>query len=587
MLQFFKYVLATIIGLFVFMLLSFFLMIAIGSAFSSSDQTTKVKENSVLKLNFDARFDEISTPEDPFTELLNDGVSTIGLDKLKDALANAALDPNIKGVSISLNNPAMGFGTMQEVTKAIKDFKKSGKFVYTYSDYLSEKAVLLAGLADSSFINPVGASEFNGLSSEVTFLKGTMEKLGLEPVVFRVGEFKSAVEPFTRSNMSEENKIQVTEYIGSIANSIYTDYAKTKNITKADVDAILNKASMFTADETVANKLVSKTAYIDEYENSIRKKLGIKKDAKISYTSLSSYGKAKKHVETGDRDNRVAVIVSEGEIVQGDGSTGQIGSESFLKEIRKARKDKKIKAIVLRINSPGGSASASDIMWREIQLTRKEKPVIASMGDVAASGGYYMAMGCDTIVAHPTTITGSIGIFGMMFNSQKLMNEKLGVTFDGVKTHQFADSPSMVRKMSDAEKQTVQNFVNQGYETFTSKAAQGRKMSLEELKAVAGGRVWTGEQAKQHKLVDVLGNLDDAIKIAAKKAKLNDNSYQIKYYPYPKSELDRMMEKFTKKDQEAKVLAYLGDFAPIYTQLKSFKDMDMMQARMLYSVDFK
>jgi protease-4 len=587
MLQFLKYVLATIIGLFVFMMLSFFLMVAIGSAFSSSDQTTTIKENSVLKLNFDAQFDEMSVPEDPLTELFNNNILTIGLDELKKALANAALDPNVKGVSISLNNPIMGFGTMEEVETALKEFKKSGKFVYTYSDFLSEKAVLLASLADSSFINPVGASEFNGLSSEVTFLKGTMDKLGLEPVVFRVGEFKSAVEPYTRTQMSEENKVQVTEYIGSIANSIYTDYAKNKNITKADVDVILNKASMFTANETVANKLVSKTAYLDEYEDSIRKKLGIKKDAKINYVSLTAYGKAKDHVKTGDRDNRIAVIVSEGEIVQGEGSSGQIGSDAFVKEIRRARKDKKIKAIVLRINSPGGSAIASDIMWREIEVTRKEKPVIASMGDVAASGGYYMAMGCDTIVAHPTTITGSIGIFGLMFNSQKLMNDKLGVTFDGVKTHEFANSPSLVRKMSDAEKQTVQNFVNEGYETFTSKAAQGRKMSIEELKAVAGGRVWTGIQAKEHKLVDVLGNLDDAIKIAAKKANLKEAGYQVKYYPYPKSELDKMLEKITKKDPDAKVMSYLGDFGPIYMQLKSFKEMDKVQARMLYSVDFK
>ncbi|MCD8540227.1 MAG: signal peptide peptidase SppA, partial [Leadbetterella sp.] len=416
----------------------------------------------------------------------------IGLNDFKSAIANAALDPNIKGISIIVNNPMLGFGEMEEVRTALQDFKKSGKFIYTYSDYLSEKAVLIAAVADSSFVHPLGGVEFNGLSSEVTFIKGTLDKLGLEPLVFRVGEFKSAVEPYIRTDMSAESKEQVSRYTGSVANTIYARFAADKKMTKEEVDRILNKASMLSADESVTNRVVSSIAYQDQYEDAIRKKLGIKTGAKIAYVGLKPYGKAKKFVKEGSLENRVAVIVSEGEIAQGRSNESVIGSDDFVKEIRKARKDKKIKAVVLRINSPGGSAMASDIMWREIQLTRKEKPVIASMGDVAASGGYYMAMGCDTIVAHPTTITGSIGIFGLLLNSQKLMNDKLGITFDGVKTHEFADSPSVTRKMSDAEKQTIQNMVNAGYETFTSKAAQGRKMSIEKLKSVAGGRVWTG-----------------------------------------------------------------------------------------------
>lgn len=587
MLQFLKYVLATIIGLFLFMILSFFVMVGIGSMLSRGDSVTTVKEKTVLKLNFDSQFTELAMPEDPFTEMFGGGVLNIGLNDFKNAVANAALDPNIKGISITMNSPMLGFGEMEEVRAALKDFKKSGKFIYTYSHFLSEKAVLIAALADSSFIHPLGSAEFNGLSNEVTFIKGTLDKLGLEPLVFRVGEFKSAVEPFIRTDMSAESKEQVSQYIGSIAGHIYSGFAGDKKMTKEQVDGILNKASMLSAEESIRNGIVSAEAYTDQYEEVIRKKLGLKSDAKISYVGLSAYGKAKKYVKSGSSENRIAVIVSEGEIVQGQGNTGVIGSDDFVKEIRRARKDKKVKAVVLRINSPGGSAMASDIMWREIQLTRKEKPVIASMGDVAASGGYYMAMGCDTIVAHPTTITGSIGIFGLLMNSQKLMNDKLGITFDGVKTHEFADSPSLTRKMSDAEKQTIQNMVNEGYETFTSKAAQGRKMSIEKLKSVAGGRVWTGDQAKGHGLVDVLGGLDDAVAIAAQKVNLKEGEFQIKYYPYPKSELDRFIDRISKKEEEARVMAYLGEFTPVYQQLRSLKSMDKIQARMLYSLEIK
>jgi len=587
MLQFFKYVLATIVGLFLFAVLSFLVMMGIGSMVSGGDSVTTVKEKSVLKLNFDSRFTELGVPEDSFSAIFGNPIQNIGLNEFKSAVANAALDPNIKGISITMNNPLLGFGEMEEVRAALKDFRKTGKFIYTYSDYLSEKAVLIAALADSSFIHPMGSAEFNGLSSEVTFVKGTLDKLGIEPLVFRVGEFKSAVEPYIRTDMSAESREQTGKYTGSVARTIYSAFAEDKKMTKEEVDRILNKASMLSADESTQNRLVSAKAYADEYESALRRKLGIKENAKIAYVGLGAYGKAKKYVKAGSIENKITVIVSEGEIVQGKSSDGIIGSDDFVKEIRRARNDKKVKAVVLRINSPGGSAMASDIMWREIQLTRKEKPVIASMSDLAASGGYYMAMGCDTIVAHPATITGSIGIFGLMMNTQKLMNDKLGITFDGVKTHEFADSPSTTRRMSDAEKQTIQNMVNDGYETFTSKAARGRKMSIEKLKSIAGGRVWTGEQAKELGLVDVLGGLDEAIAIAAGKVNLKAGDFQVKYYPYPKSDLDRLMERLTKKEEDARVAAYLGEYAPVYRQLLSLKSMDKIQARMMFIPEFK
>jgi protease IV len=587
MLQFLKYVLATIIGMFLFFVVSVLILAGIGSMLSSGSDTTTVDANSVLKIDLNSTITETSTKDDPFTEILGNSDPKIGLTQIKEAIANAALDPNIKGISIKLENPMAGFAALEEVRSALIDFKKSGKFVNTYAEIMTEKAIYLASVADKSYINPAGGIEFNGLDSEVTFLKGMFDKLGVKPVIFRVGEFKSAVEPYFLKQMSPESKMQVSSYLNSIADRIYGQIAESKKMTRAEIDEILNKALIQSPADAVKYKILTNVGYEDEYEASIKKELGVKDSGKISYVKLGAYAKAKKFVKEGSRDNRIAVIVAEGEIFSGEGENGSIGSESFLKEIRKARKDKKIKAIVLRINSPGGSTLASDVMWREIELTKKVKPVIASMGNVAASGGYYMAMGCDTIVAQPSTITGSIGIFGMLFNAQDLLNNKLGLTFDGVKTHEFADSPALTREMSDAEKMMIQNMVNRGYETFTSKAAMGRHMPIDKLKAIAGGRVWTGAQAKENGLVDVLGGIDDAIAIAAKKVKLKAGDYQVKYYPYPKSDFEQIMSKINKSQEDAKVKEYLGVFAPLATEIKNLQRMDKLQAKLPYSFEIK
>ena len=587
MLQFLKYVLATIIGIFLFSLLSILILVGIGSMFSSGDEQTSIKSNSVLQINLNTQISENSTKEDPFSEVFGNSDPKMGLVDLKSAIANAKLDPNIKGISLKLEYPMAGFAELEEIRDALIDFKKSGKFVYSYAEVMTEKAVYLASVATKSFINPAGGIEFNGLESEVTFMKGLFDKIGVKPVIFRVGDFKSAVEPYIRTDMSEANKMQVKEYLGSISNHIYNKIAEAKGISRTEVDNILNKALIQEPEDAVKYKILTDVGYEDQFEGAIKKAVGIKEDAKLSYIKMGAYKKAKKYIKEGSRDNRIAVIVAEGEINSGEGTSEAIGSETFLKELRKAKNDKKIKAIVLRINSPGGSALASDVMWREIELTKKVKPVIASMGNVAASGGYYMAMGCDAIVAQPTTITGSIGIFGMLFNAQELMNNKLGITFDGVKTHEFADSPALTREMSDAEKMMIQNSVNRGYEKFTAKAAAGRHMSIDQLKAIAGGRVWTGTQAKANGLVDELGGIDKAIALAANKVKLKAGDYQIKYYPYPKSEMEQIMEKFSKKEEEAKLKEYLGAMAPLAKEIKSLQKMDRLQAKLPYSFEIK
>jgi len=589
MLQFLKYVLATIVGMFLFLVVCFFVLAGIGSMMSSADEKTFVSKNSVLKIDLNQVIRENTPQEDPFTEFLSGGrgLGQIGLPQIKEAIANAKLDPNIKGIYLHAEYPTAGFATLEEIRSSLIDFKKSGKFIYSYAEVMTEGAVYLTSIADKSYITPSGGLDFNGLNAKYTFMKGLFEKIGVKPEIFRVGEYKSAVEPFIRTNMSDANREQSQSFINDIAARFYGDISESRKIPMEELNNILNNALIQEPSDAVKYKLVTNTGYWDEFEQALRKATGESGDKKISYLTVNKYLKAEKFVKEGSLSNRIAVIVGEGDIVTGDGEEGTIGSDKIVKELQKARKDSKVKAVVLRINSGGGSSLASDIMWREVELTKKVKPVIASMGDYAASGGYYMAMSCDTIVARPTTITGSIGIFGMLFNVENLMNQKLGITFDGVGTHKYSDFPSATRTMSDAERMMIQNSVNRGYEDFTSKAAKGRHMSIEKLKSLAGGRVWTGQQAKENGLVDVLGGLNDAIRIAAQKAKLKEGDYRVKYYPIKKSGIEAFMEKFGNDREEEKLKAYLGPLAPAAKQLKTLQSMDKLQARIPFELEIK
>lgn len=589
MLQFLKYVFATIVGIFLFTILSFLILIGIGAAMSSSDTKTTVESGSVLKLDLNQVIRENTAENDPFTEILSGGNSPgqISLPQIKEALENAKIDPNIKGIYLKAENPMAGIATLKEVRTYLLDFKQSKKFIYSYAETMTEGGVYLCAVADKSYLMPAGGMDFNGLSANYSFMKGLFEKIGVKPEIFRVGDYKSAVEPFFLTKMSDANRLQTQSFITGMADSFYGDIAESRKIPIAELNNILNEALIQEPADAVKYKLITNTGYWDEFETALRHALGSKDDKKIAYVSLGKYLKADKLVKEGNNSNRIAVIVGEGDILSGESQDGTIGSETIVKELQKARKDSKIKAIVLRINSGGGSALASDVMWREVELTRKVKPVIASMGDYAASGGYYMAMACDTIVAQPTTLTGSIGIFGVMFNVEKLMNEKLGVTFDGVNSHKYANFPSATRTMTDAEKNMIQNGVNKGYENFTAKAAKGRHMSIEKLKSIASGRVWTGTQGKENGLVDVLGGIDEAISIAAQKAKLKEGDYRVKYLPIKKSSLDTILEKLGNDKEDAKLKAYLGDFAPYAKQLKNLQGLDKIQARMPFELEIK
>jgi protease-4 len=582
--SFFKYTLATIFGLFLFSILGFFILIGIGAAAGGSDEVS-VKENSVLKIKLNVPIME-REKSDPFQEFEIpgfEGNATMGLYELKKAIAKARKDDRIKGIVLEASFNRIGYATNEEIRAALTDFKKSGKFVYGYGEYYSEATYYTCSVADSIYLNPEGLVEFNGISSEIPFFKGTLAKLEIEPEIFRVGEFKSAVEPFIRENMSPENRMQVTSFLNSINQYNLSQVAASRKMDFEKIKLISDSMKVRSAEDAKEMGLVSKLAYWDQVLSTLRAKLKIKKEDDLNFISYNQYKKAGKEEDKEVSSNKIAIITGQGEINSGKGDDESIGSDKICEALRKAREDEKVKAVVLRINSPGGSALASDVMWREIQLTKKEKPVIASMSDVAASGGYYMAMGCHKIVAHPNTITGSIGVFGMMFNAQNMFKNKFGITFDGVKTGAYSDLGNGIRPLTSGEKQIIQNEVNKIYETFTSKAAEGRKMSVEQLKSLAGGRVWSGREAKEKGLVDELGGMEKALELAAKEAKVGTD-YRIKLLPVEKNFFEEIMDQFGGKAKTYFLKMELGEYYSVFAQIKKIKAMEGIQARL--PIDF-
>lgn len=587
--QFFKYVLATIVGLVLFSVLWFFLLIGFSAAVSStSNRSTQVKTNSVLKLDLDDPIEERGS-ENPFAEFgaFSGPSNAIGLVELRKALLKAKTDDNIQGIYLKSEHPQAGWASIEEIRNALIDFKQSKKFIYSYAETMDEKGYYLASVADKVYLNPAGDMEWNGLDAELTFFKGTLDKLGLKPEIFRVGEFKSAVEPFIRENMSEPNKRQVTSFLNSINDHMLVRIAQSRNLR---VDSLKRYADNLTIEQpkdALRTKLVTNVAYEDELDALLHKQLDVEAKKKINYVSLKDYQEAEDTSETDNTSkNRIAVIVASGDIVSGKGGENSIGSEAIVDELKKARLDNNVKAIVLRVNSGGGSALASDVMYREVQLARKSKPVIGSMSDYAASGGYYMLMGCDKIVAQPNTITGSIGVFSLLFNTENFFKDKLGVSFDRVKTNENADFPATTHEMTPFQKQSLQRRTEQIYAEFTNKAAAGRKLPVDSIRAIAGGRVWTGSQGKAIGLVDQLGGLDDAVKLAARSAKLQEGDYRLKYQPRKKPFIEQIITSLS-GDEETKLQAQLGELAPYVTYLKKLKTLEGIQARLPFEIKIR
>ena len=581
---------ASVIGSCLGMVMTFVLIIStlVWLAFNVlenySESEPNVSENGqVLLLNFNKPIVE-KADYNPLEELdlpFNMGASQLGINQIREGLLKAANDKNIKGVFLRIENPSAGYAKLNEIKHLIDDFKlSSGKQVVAYGESMSEKAYYLACSANKIYITPVGSLDFKGLSTELLFFKGLFEKLDIEPRIFRVGKFKSAVEPFMLSKMSDENRMQVQQFLEEILSENLKAEGESRNIRQATLRTLSD--GLVIRDLILAEQhgLIDGAKYYDEVMTDLYTELSIKMDEEL--LSFSAYIEKSLDAVSISTSPKIAVVVAEGEITSGGSKRNEsIGSSSFNSTLQKAVEDSSIKAIVLRINSPGGSALASDVMWREIKLASKIKPVVCSMSDVAASGGYYMAMACDYIYAYPNTITGSIGVFGLSVELEGFLNKKLGITTDKVVTGKYSDLGSPLHQLKEEEFSIIQEGVERIYEDFTKKAAESRKMSHQDLKEIASGRVWSGVKAKEIGLVDELGDLDDAILKAATLASIE--IYDILYFPKNKN----IYEQIT-GDIETKLESNVFNSFEAGNQLKKsleyIQSLDKVQARMPYDL---
>ena len=546
------------------------------------DNGYTAKENTVLKINLDGDIKERSI-ENPFGDVdLGPFMpkETLGIGDIIESLKFAKTDKNIKGIYLEVSNPVAGFATLEEVRNALLDFKKSGKFIYTYSEGYSQKAYYLATTADKLYLNPEGGLEIKGLSSQMMFFKKMLEKTGVEVQIFRHGKFKSAIEPFMLDKMSEANRAQVETYLGSLWNHMVDGMAKSRGMSSKDINDMANNLLIRSPQDAVKYKLVDELKYEDEVFSAIKKNIQIAETDKITFASLTDYTEA--NTNTKLSKNKIAVVYAVGEIESGEGDDEKIGSERIAKAIKDARLDKDVKAIVLRVNSPGGSALASDVIWRETVLAQKAKPFIVSMGDVAASGGYYISCAADRIFAQPNTITGSIGVFGMIPNAQKALSEKLGITIDTVNTNKHSDVGTILRGATTVEYEYIQQSVEHIYDVFITKVATGRKTTKNNIDSIGQGRVWSGADAIKINLVDELGGINDAIAYAAKQAKVSD--YKLLELPKQKDPLQELLGN-TKEEMETRSMkSNLGETYLYVKQIKNVLQMKGVQARLPYEM---
>lgn len=543
--SFFKYFLASILGVLVAMLLLFFILAGIGGAMiSASDKETAVKENSILTINLEKQIVDRASenPLDNIDYLSMQTEQHVGLNKILKAIDNAKTDNNIKGIYIEQSGFGGGAATLEEVRNALIDFKTSGKFIICYSDIYTQKTYYLASVADKIYLNPEGIVEWVGMRAEITFYKNALEKLDIEPQIIRHGKFKSAVEPFMLDKMSPANREQTLTYVSSIWNQWVKGISEYRNIPTSELNRLADNMAIFNGKSTLENKMVDALLYKDQVIDTLKKLTNTKQSKDINSVTLAKYFKAPLSVKKNFSKNKIAVIYAQGNIIMGEGGNNEIGSEGTSKAIRKARRDSTIKAIVFRINSGGGSALASEVIWREVELANKVKPVIISMGDVAASGGYYIAAPATAILASPTTITGSIGVFGMYMNVQKLKEKKLGLNVDVVKTNEHSDFGTANRALTAEERAVAQQNVEETYSTFIGHVAQGRGITTQQVDEVGQGRVWSGTNAMDIKLIDRFGGLNDAIALAAEKAELSE--YRITELPAMKNTIEEMMKTF-------------------------------------------
>ena len=575
--SFFSSFFAALLAIVVFSIGGLMLLIGSAAAFSSDEPTT-IPTNAVLVIDLNDNFTEKEV-SDPFTELMNPGTGKIpSLTAVIGLIQHAKKDSNIKGIYIKCQQNSNGYASSEELRKVLVDFKKSNKFIFAYGETISQKGYWVGNVANQIYTHPQGGLEFSGFSLETVFLKGMLDKLDVEMQVFYAGKFKSATEPFRYTKMSDANKQQTSVWLNGLFDHFISTVASARQIAPEKLKAMANEAKIQSAQDALSNGLVDGLIYDDQLKKTIAKKLNGVKENDIPFVSIKDYAKSVPLRGTGA--GKIAVVYADGDIVMGKNVKDAIASDDFRMLLQKIRADESIDALVLRVNSPGGSALASDIIWRELELIKGKIPVIVSMGDVAASGGYYIASGADSIYADANTITGSIGVFTVIPNISGFMNNKLGISFDGVKTAPYADAPSATRPLNMMEQKMLQSGVDSIYYTFKSRVAKGRKKSMDYVDSIAQGRVWLGSDAINVGLVDRIGTLNDALASAAKMAKLK--GYSIKQYPESKSFLEDLIEDYKDFVKVKSIESEIGASQwQIFQNLKTVQQMvGAPQARM-------
>ncbi len=583
---FFKMLLATVAGFFISFLILFLLALGmLGAIVASSSTPVVIKPHSILKLTLDNEIAD-RAPGNYFSGIDFIGSKFKKVDGLTEIINNikkAKDDPNIKGIYLEISYIHAHSATLGEIRNALADFKKSGKFIIAYSDFYTQGSYYLASIADKVYLNPEGGINFLGLRSEIMFYKGTLDKLGIEVQVFKHGKFKSYPEPYVSDRMSQESKLQITQLLKSVWNHLLEGISEQRQINVKELNHLADRMIILDADSCLAHKFVDSLYYKDQVYSKLLKLSG-KKGKEPEFISLSKYEKVpKKATGKGLAKSKIAIVYAQGDVVMGADDEGSVSSEKISKALRDARTDSSVKAIVFRINSPGGSSLASEAIWREVYLASKVKPVVASMGDVAASGGYYIACAADTIVADPNTITGSIGVFGLLPNAKDFLNKKIGITTDVAKTNEHSDFPTISRPVDAQEKAFVQYEVDKVYEAFVTRVADSRKLKKTKVDELGQGRVWSGIDAKNIGLIDKIGGLDSAIAVAAKLAKLDN--YRIINLPKIKEPLEKLIEDLTSEIKSNILKSELGDEYKILKQYNEIKRMQGIQTRLPYEIE--
>ncbi len=584
--NFFKMVLATIVGIIISSLIMFFILLGIiGVIVSSGNNPVVIKSNSILKLTFDRPIVDRSS-NNPFAGLNLYGIGkpkVDGLNEILDNIKKAKNDANIKGIYLELTYVSAGIATIEEIREALIDFKKSGKFIIAYADYYAQKSYYLSSVADKIYLNPKGSIEFLGLRSEIMFYKGTFEKLGIEVQVFKHGKYKSYPEPYVNDKMSNENRSQISHLLKSVWAYTLKGISEQRKISIDKLNKLADRMVLLDADTCLASNFVDSLFYKDQLNKQLLVLSG-QSGKEPDFISLGKYEKVQ--ASSGEKayaKAKIAVVYAQGEIVMGDEDEGEVSSNRISKALRDARMDTSVKAIVFRINSPGGSSLASEIIWREVALAAKEKPVIASMGDLAASGGYYVSCAANKIMSSPNTITGSIGVYGMIPNVNPFFKNKLGITTDVAKTNEHSDFPTVFRPLNSEEKTLLQFEVDKVYNDFITRVSEGRGIGKTKIDEIAGGRVWSGSDAINIGLVDTLGSINDAIKVAAKMARLKN--YSLISLP----EIEEPFEKFIKSiTDEAKsniISSELNDEIKYLQLYKKVQRMEGIQARLPFEIE--